>query len=103
VTSTAIILQSTPVLAKFYKIGKLDSYIKRLSGLEPELDVATAKKVIKGFAKKIPDLKHFTEFGLKKMKDMEDTGNMIFQKYQQNTMDTKHKQKKFTQAIEKNK
>lgn len=77
--------------------------MKRLSGLEPELDVATAKKVIKGFAKKIPDLKHFTEFGLKKMKDMEDTGNMIFQKYQQNTMDTKHKQKKFTQAIEKNK
>lgn len=61
------------------------------------------KKLMNGFIKKLPDMRNFASFGLKKMKDMENTGNMIFQKYQNNTLDRKAKQKKFTWAMEKNK
>jgi hypothetical protein len=61
------------------------------------------KKLMNGFIKKLPDMRNFASFGLKKMKDMENTGNMIFQKYQKNTLDRKAKQKKFTWAMEKNK
>ena len=61
------------------------------------------RKVLAAFLKKVPELKNFASFGLKKMEDMENTGNMIFQKYQQNTLDRKDKEKKFTWAMEKNK
>lgn len=70
---------------------------------EAQLDPESVKNLFKAFTKELPDLKHFTNFGLKKMKDMENTGNIIFEKYQQNTLDRKAKQKKFTWAMEKNK
>ena len=46
---------------------------------------------------------YFVNFGLKKMKDVEKIGNIIFEKYQQSKIDKKERQKLFTKAIEMNK
>ena len=44
-------------------------------------DYENMQKLIKAFSKKLPDLTNSASFGLKKMKDVENTGNLLFDKY----------------------